>query len=240
MNVHLLIEALVYFILKGSNWCLILSYNLNQKDMKTLLFCLLILSYSGINNPSVSYPKSGGVSVLTINPAISMIGWKAEKLTGMHYGTVKIRSGSLTLHCRQLTSGSILIDMNSIRVTDLQSPRKQQLENNLIGDNFFDTARFPIARLDIVSVNYKSESGNHFITVTGNLMLHGITKRMVFTADVSKSTYTDFITQADIVINRRDFNIATKDFKYDTFIYTDIHLHVLLQANKVNAQISSL
>jgi polyisoprenoid-binding protein YceI len=208
--------------------------------MKTFLFCLLILSHAGLGNRTTNYPKPGGVSVFTVDPAVSAIGWKAEKPTGTHNGTIKIRSGSLTFYCKQLTKGSILIDMNSIVVTDLAMPDKQKLENNLKGDNFFNTGRFPLAQLDIISVNHKSESTYRFITITGNLMLHGVTKKIVFTADVSKTRDTNFIAQADIVINRRDWNIGTKNFKYDKFIYTDIHLNVLLQANKVNEPITAL
>jgi len=208
--------------------------------MKALLFCLLILSNTGIGKRPVSYPKPGGVSILTVDTSVSTIKWQAEKPTGVHHGTIGIRSGSLTLHCGQLAGGSIVADMNSIIVADLQQPRKTQLENNLKGDNFFDAERFPLARLDILSVDHRSEASYHFVTISGNLMLHGITKRIVFTANVSKSTITNFIAQADIVINRRNWGIATKNFKYDTFINTDIHLHVMLQADKMNDQITSL
>ncbi len=209
--------------------------------MKTLIFCLLMLSYAGVSNhATTNYPKPGGVSVLTVDPAASAISWKAEKTTGTHNGTIKIRSGSLTFYCKQLAKGSILIDMNSINVADLSMPDKQKLENNLKGDNFFDTGQFPLARLDIVSVDHQSEPTYHFVTITGNLQMHGITKKIIFTADISKSAGDNFTAQSDIVINRRDFNIATKNFKYDTFINTAIRLHVLVQANKTNEQVTSL
>ncbi|HTD99116.1 MAG TPA: YceI family protein [Mucilaginibacter sp.] len=208
--------------------------------MKTLLFSLLMLCGAGISNGTVSSPNPGGISVLTINAASSTIDWKAEKTTGKHNGTIKIRSGSLTLRCAQLASGSVFIDMNSINVADLSGPDKGKLENNLKGDNFFDTGKFPLAKLDIISVNYKSVPVHHFITILGNLNLHGVTKQVIFTADVSKSTYDDFTAQADMIINRRDFGIATSNIKYDTFIDKSIHLHILLQASKVKEQVTSL
>jgi polyisoprenoid-binding protein YceI len=208
--------------------------------MKTLLFCLLMLGHAGVSNHTASYPKPGGLSILTVDPAASSIDWKAEKATGKHNGTIKIRSGSLTFYCQQLAKGSILIDMNSINVSDLSMPDKQKLESNLKGNSFFDTDKFPSAKLDITSVNHQSEAIYHFVTITGNLMLHGVTKKVVFTADVSKIANNKFSAQADIALNRRDFNIATKNFKYDTFINTAIHLHVSLQANKINEQVTSL
>jgi len=208
--------------------------------MKTLLFSLLMLCSAGFSNGTVSNPKPGGISVLIVDPAASTIGWKADKTTGTHNGTIKIRSGSLTLKCAQLSSGFVFIDMSSINVADLSGPDKGKLENNLKGDNFFDTGKFPLAKLDIISVNHKSSTAHHFITVLGNLNLHGVTKRIVFTADVSKSTYDDFTAQADIVINRRDFGVATSNIKYDTFIDKSIHLHVSLQANKASEQVTAL
>ena len=209
--------------------------------MKTLLISLLILTGVGFDNGTISNPKPGGISVLTVDPAQSTVAWKAEKTTGKHLGTVKIQSGSLTMYCGQLAKGTVLIGMQTLEVTDLSAPDKQKLENNLKGDNFFDTGKFPQATLDIISVDHRSEAAHHFVTVLSNLTLHGITKQMVFTADIAKSTRTDFIGQADITINRRDFNIATDNIKYDTFIYKDIHLHVLLQANKkADEQVSSL
>ncbi|HEY4325867.1 MAG TPA: YceI family protein, partial [Mucilaginibacter sp.] len=154
--------------------------------MKTLIFCLLMFSYVETSNRTTNYLKPGGVSVLTVNPNASSIGWRAEKTTGKHNGTIKIRSGSLTFYCQQLAKGSIIIDMNSIVVSDLDMPDKQKLENNLKGDNFFDAGNYPTAKLDISSVDHRSEVAYHFVTVTGNLTLHGITKKVVFTANVSK------------------------------------------------------
>ena len=208
--------------------------------MKTFLFCLLILSHASIGNRTINHSKPGGVNVLKIDPAASTIGWKAEKTTGTHTGTIKIRSGSLTFYCRQLAKGTVLIDMNTINVADLQPPRKQQLESNLKGDNFFDTDKFPLAQLDIVSVNSQSEASYHFVTITGNLQMHGVTQKIVFTANISKNTADNFVARADILINRQAWDIATRNMKYNLLINKFIRLDVLLQANKVNEQVSSL
>ena len=70
--------------------------------------------------------------------------------------------------------------------------------------------------------------------------MHGVTKRIVFTADITKNAVDQFNAQADIDINRRDWNIATSNIKYNTLIYKTVHLHVVLQANKPNERISSL
>ena len=208
--------------------------------MKKLILGLLVLVASGFSRSTNNSPKPGGFSVLTIDPANSNIAWKAEKPTGTHLGTIAIAGGTLNFRCRQLSGGSVEIDMRSITVTDLSSPDKQKLENNLRGDNFFDAEKYPKARLDIVSVDHKSEPSYHFVTVNGNLTMHGVTKQVVFTADITKNAIDQFSAQADIDIDRRDWNIATNNIKYNTLIYKTIHLHVTLQANKPAERISSL
>jgi polyisoprenoid-binding protein YceI len=208
--------------------------------MKAFLICLLLLGHVPGSKTPVNAPKPGGISILTVDPSNSNIAWHAEKLTGAHNGTVRIRSGSLTMHCGQLAKGSVIIGMNTLAVTDLGEPDKQKLENNLRGDNFFDTGKFPDAKLDITSVTHLGNPQSHLLAVSGNLTLRGTTKKIVFTVDASKSTVTDFAGQADIVINRRDWAIATDNIKYDTFIKADIHLHVSLQAKQVNQQLTSI
>jgi YceI-like domain len=208
--------------------------------MKTLFFSLLLLCHAWGGRPVVSYTKPGGVSVLAVNTSESTVDWKAEKATGTHTGIVKIESGTLVMHCGLLYSGTITLDMNSMLITDLSSPDKQKLENNLRGDYFFDTGKFPQAQLDITAVNHSSEKTLHFITIQGNLTLHGITKRITFTANVSKSAVNDFAAEANLVINRRDFNIATSNHFYNTLIYKDISLHVTLKASRPEPQVTSL
>jgi len=208
--------------------------------MKTFIFCLLVFGVSGIGKRTANHPNPGGVSILSVDPAASTINWKAEKTTGTHLGTVMLLSGKLTMHCGRLATGTIMIDMKTLNVTDLSGSDKKKLENNLKGDNFFDTEKFPLARVNIISVNHQSEAARHFITILADVTLHGTTRQIVFTADVTKSTVTDFIAQANIDINRRDFNIATDNIKYDTFINNGIHFHVLLTAVEVKPQITSL
>jgi hypothetical protein len=206
--------------------------------MKTLIFSLLMLFHTWSGKPVVNRAPVGGVSVLAVNTASSTVGWKAEKPTGTHRGTVRISLGDLVMHCGLLYSANIKLDMSSLTVDDLSAPDKQKLENNLRGDNFFDTGKFPEAELEITSVNHNSEKTLHFVTILANLTLHGITKQITFTADVSKSTINDFAAEANIVINRRDWNIGTSNVKYNTFIYKDIRLHVALQASRPEPKVS--
>ena len=183
--------------------------------MKTLFISLLILGGALGNKPTTTASNPGGVSLLKVDAASSTISWKAEKTTGSHLGTIAIKSGSLTMYCGQLSKGTVLIDMGTMAVTDLSAPDKQKLENNLRGDNFFDIEKFPEARLEIVSVDHKSEKIHHFVTVLGNITLHGITKpitmdllyRGTTVNPMSKKETAGF--QVTGTIKRTDFNLGS-------------------------------
>jgi polyisoprenoid-binding protein YceI len=206
--------------------------------MKTLFFSLLLMFHAWSGRPVVSLAPAGGVSVLAVNTTSSAVGWKAEKATGTHTGAIKISSGELVMHCGQLYSGTVILDLSSITVTDLSQPDKRKLETNLRSDYFFDAGKYPEARLEITSVNHSSEKTLHFVTILANLMMHGITKQITFTADVSKSAVDAFTAEANIVINRRDWNIATSNVMYNNLIYKDIRLHVQLQAGRPEPKVS--
>lgn len=206
--------------------------------MKTLILCLLFLVNSSIISSKTEGRLNKGtspVNILKVDPSLSRIGWKVEKLTGSHSGTLKVFLGQLTVQRNKLTGGWILIDMNTINITDLTSPDKQKLEANLMGDNFFDTGRFTVARFDITNVNYADDKDDSQVIITGNLIMHGVTKKIDFKAAILKNNGTIFIARADLVINRRDWNIATKNFKYNTLIHQDITLYILLSASSLNA-----
>jgi polyisoprenoid-binding protein YceI len=143
--------------------------------------------------------------------------------------------GQLTVQNRKLTGGSVLLDMNTLEVTDLTSPDKQKLEANLKGNNFFDTGRFTVARFDITEVKYSPEDDVSKVAITGNLTMHGFTKKIDFNAAVLKNNADELIVRADVNINRRDWNIATGNFKYDHFISPVITLHIVLRAFSLNA-----
>jgi len=201
--------------------------------MKTLLLSMLLLVNNGIANKKTNYHPNKNtwpVSTLKVDAAQSLVSWHIEKLTGSHAGTLKVFLGQLTVQNKKITGGWIVIDMNTLDVTDLTQPDKQKLENNLKGDNFFDTGRFTVARFDITRIDYP-EKGATTANITGNLTMHGLTKQIDFKAAILKNSASELIARADVNINRRDWNIATGNFKYDHFISPAIALHILIKAS---------
>jgi polyisoprenoid-binding protein YceI len=188
-----------------------------------------LLVNGSIINPHTAV-KTGKETSLNVNKTESKLTWHAEKMTGTHDGTINVYWGKLNFRDKKLLSGFILIDMQSIKVTDLQSPDKEKLEANLKGDNFFDTGRFTVARFDITNIIYADATDQRKIIIEGNLNLHGLIKKIRFKTGVQKSTGSEFVAVADAEINRRDWNVATENFKYNHFISQTIKLHIVLKA----------
>lgn len=55
-----------------------------------------------------------------VDVASSILTWKGYKVTGDHSGTVKVKSGSLQFTDGSLSGGTFVIDMTSIKDTDLE------------------------------------------------------------------------------------------------------------------------
>lgn len=197
--------------------------------MKNLILCTLLLVNGGILNYSTSL-KTSKVFTLEVDKSQSKLSWHATKPTGTHDGTINIYSGKLSLQGKKLLGGYILIDMQSLQVTDLSSPDKEKLESNLKGDNFFDSGRFAVARFEITNIDYVDVTDLRKVIISGNLNMHGIIKKISFKTGIQKNNGQEFVAVADAAINRRDWKIATENFKYNNFISPTINIHIVLKA----------
>lgn len=136
----------------------------------------------------------------TVDVSKSTINWKASKVTGTHTGTVGIKSGSLDIEKGKLKGGSFVVDMKSIVVTDLSGTGKERLEGHLNSDDFFSTAKFAEAKLEITKVTEMAMKGE--FAVTANLTIKGISKPISFVAKTSENSAT-----ASIKIDRTKYDI---------------------------------
>ncbi len=79
----------------------------------------------------------------SVDTAASTITWKGYKPTGSHDGTIAVESGVVTVKDGAIESGTFLIDMNSITVTDI--PAEEEMNGKLVGHlknaDFFDVEK---------------------------------------------------------------------------------------------------
>ncbi len=119
----------------------------------------------------------------TINTAESSIHWVGKKLAGSHEGTLNFKEGTLTFDGKTLTGGTLVVDMTTINVTDLEAGKgKEKLEGHLNSDDFFGVKNHATAKL-VIKEAKKSASG---YAATGNLTIKGITKPVSFDLSPTK------------------------------------------------------
>ena len=169
---------------------------------------------------------------LSVNTKASTLDWKATKVTGAHNGKLTIKSGSLKLKDGDLVGGEFVVDMTSITCEDIGSAEyNKKFVNHLHSDDFFNTSKFKTAKLVIKSA--RLGKGGHY-DVEGDLTIKGITKPIMFKANVDKKGETATAT-ADIKFNRAHYDIKYKSGSFfkdlgDKLIHDDVNLKVKLSA----------
>jgi polyisoprenoid-binding protein YceI len=144
-----------------------------------------------------------------LQPQLSTLGWLAKKVTGQHNGTVQFKEGTVLVSGNQVTGGTFVVDMNSIKVEDLtDAGYNAKLVGHLRSDDFFSvdknqTATFAIT--NVAQLKNADANGNN-ATITGNLTIKGITKPVSFPAKVGVK---DGVAAASgtAIIDRTQFDI---------------------------------
>ena len=175
----------------------------------------------------------------TIDTTESMIEWQGEKPTGTHTGTIKVVKGSFKANDSIIESGTFVIDMQSIEVTDLEGDQKANLEAHLKGTvegkegDFFNVNKFPEATFEVTGIT--EEEGQTMLQ--GNLKMKEETKNISFPVSISQNGEMMEITSEEFTIDRTKWNVnygskSVFDGLGDEFIYDDVTLKLNLKAKK--------
>lgn len=162
--------------------------------------------------------------------AATQITWNGKKVTGEHSGTVNLKEGWIKSDGKSLSGGEFVIDMSSIRDTDISDEKtRASLEGHLKSDDFFGVEKHPEAKL-VLTGNAVFEGGK--AKVKGNLTIKGITHPIDFVASESRNgdviTYTAVIT-----VDRTLYDVRYGSGKFfaslgDKVIYDEFTLNVKL------------
>ena len=165
----------------------------------------LVLSLFALLSTTLVFASTGDPVVKSVNIEKSTIEWKGYKVTGSHTGTLNVQSGSLNFDENgNLSGGSFILDMASIKNTDMKGGGAAKLEGHLKSADFFGVENHPTAKLVITDVE-KDGNGTHIIT--GDFTIKGITEAISFPASVSASDDGSLQATADIVVDRTLFGI---------------------------------
>lgn len=168
----------------------------------------------------------------------STINWHAEKVTGSgHDGTIRVSSGQVTVAKGNVSAGKLKVDMNGITCTDLtDAEMNSNLINHLKSADFFNTAAFPDANFEVVSVKAEADKAGNTHKITGKFTIKGITKEITFPAKVA-GTATQVTINGTFNLDRSQFDVKYGSTSFfdslgDKAINNDIRLTFNLVAKK--------
>jgi polyisoprenoid-binding protein YceI len=197
-----------------------------MKAILTLIFALTSLVALAQNKPLTT--------TYTVAPEKTQVEWTGKKVTGQHQGKIQVKKGNLVFTGDELTGGEIIVDMNSMTVTDLTDKETaDKFIGHMKAPDFFDTSKYPEAKL-VIKKTSKTKNG---LQVTGDLTMVGKTHPVTFTAEEWKKTPEKVSAKANITLDRTKWGLKYGSGQFfkglgDKMIYDDFTLAIDLLAIK--------
>ncbi len=198
-----------------------------SKTTSLLAFSFIALFATGCSNPADETESAKvGAAVQAVKAvadvktyaisADSKISFVGSKVTGSHDGGFNSFDGSIAVAGGKIVPPSkVTIQMDSLWSDS------NRLTGYLKNADFFDVETFPTAEFAVTSMS-DSE-------ITGNLTLHGVTKSITFSPEVSVSDDAVSLS-AEFDIMRFDFGIVYKG-KVDDLIRDEVVIKLDVVAN---------
>jgi polyisoprenoid-binding protein YceI len=140
------------------------------------------------------------------NLEASSLSWLGKKVTGEHFGSIKLKDASFSFADGVLTGGKAVVDMTTISVEDVTDAEKNaDLVGHLSTEDFFNAAKYPEATLVITG----SENGNAF----GELSIKDSTHVVEFPYILTESE-TDVTLEGTVVVDRTLYDIKYGSGKF--------------------------
>lgn len=184
--------------------------------------------------------------VYNVDLAASKVDWKAFHKGGFapRWGTLKLKSGEITVENDAVTSGEFVIDMTTLKVDPASvteaDKKPADLEAHLKNADFFDVEKQPTSDFKITAVaDLAGELPKDAVagankTISGNLTLLGKTLNVSFPAKVTVAEGKASI-EAKFTVNRADWGIKFGTDETDPaewMISKDIEIGINVTASK--------
>jgi polyisoprenoid-binding protein YceI len=120
-----------------------------------------------------------------LQPQLSTLGWEGKAVTHGHNGTMQFVSGELQVNGSQVVGGTAVVDMKSMKATDItDADNHAKFVGHMSSDDFFGVATNPTSTFKITSIKpiagAKADADN--VTITGNMTIKGVTQAVSFPA----------------------------------------------------------
>jgi polyisoprenoid-binding protein YceI len=174
--------------------------------------------------------------IMKLDVAESKVEWKGYKVfkseNTSHFGTLKFKSGEVTVKDNQLESGKWIVDISSLENVDLKddAEQKAKLEGHLKSGDFFEIEKYPTAEFEITKVSKATDNSDYNTVIEGNLTLKGITKPISLKANVMVNGKEINIATEPTDIKREDFGVKFQIPVANGMIKNEVTLQALIKA----------
>ncbi len=174
-----------------------------------------------------------------VDTAKSIINWEGADLLNVntHNGTVKFKTGTIRTNStvfnkstNAIAGGEFEIDMNSIINTD--GKYNEGLVSHLKNEDFFNVKKHPIARLEIINVDYVTATD---LDVVAYLTINGIRQLIKYKSTIENSK-NQILMKSKFEIDRTLWKINYKSKNFivnlkDDIISNTINFEVVVVTN---------
>lgn len=162
-----------------------------------------VIAAAALTALSFTTPVEKNGTTYTVDTKSTTAQWLGKKVTGQHNGKIGVSSGNVIAENKKITGGTVEFDMNSITDDDLTDKEwNGKLVGHLKSEDFFNSAKFPSAKIEITKV---APAGADF-EVTGKLTIKGITHDITFPAKI-KMDEKALVVIAKVTVNRVKYDI---------------------------------
>lgn len=165
----------------------------------------------------------------------SAVNWTGKKVLGLHTGSIDIAEGRLNMEGDQIIGGEVLIDMASIRITDIEDPAvNKQFLDHLWHADFFDVAAYPLARFTLKKASRLQDMQYR---LEGELSIKNITHPIHYTSTIE--VFTDTLhAMGEMKIDRTLYDIRYGSGKFianlgDKLIYDEFVLQFKILGQRI-------
>ena len=146
----------------------------------------------------------------TIDLNKSKLRWVAKKLTGSHWGSIRLKSGIVKIKNNLPIEGEFIVDMKTIEVMDTkESIWGKKLQSHLHSKDFFDTENYPEAKLSIKRVTMRN---GRFI-IDADLSIKSIMHPIEFVCEIFQSV--DLASaRGKVEIDRTLYDVTYRSARY--------------------------
>lgn len=193
---------------------------MTKKHLKlgTWAFALAMLVAScgsGKSDNTVNAGDSTAVSQVDLSGAYhadstSLVAWRGFKIGGSHDGTLAVSQAEVLIKEGKLYGGYAEIDMNSLKVLDLEGEMAEKLRGHLLNEDFFEVQTYPTARFEFTDIPEEGLPLEGLTSLQGNLTIKAKTKNISIplesiARDEATGEYT--IKTPTFRINRADWDV---------------------------------